>query len=71
VPPRRRSVVDFNFTLTRRTALEKFGVDEGASEELEKKASENCPKCGSKVEVHGKTLVCPRCGSEPFEPAGK
>lgn len=51
--------------------MEKFGVDEGTSDQLEKKASENCPKCGSKVAVHGRTLVCPKCGTEPFESPSK
>ena len=47
--------------------MEKYGVDEGADEHLEKRASEDCPKCGSKVAVHGRVLVCPKCGTAPFE----
>ena len=48
--------------------MEKFGVDEGADQEqLEKKANEGCPECGKKPEKHGKVLMCPTHGSEPFE----
>lgn len=49
--------------------MDKYGVDEGADQEsLEKRASQGCPKCGSqKVIRHGKTLICPNCGTEPFE----
>jgi len=46
--------------------MDKLGVDETGSEN-EKKASEGCPKCGSKVERHGNVLACPKCGTEPFE----
>lgn len=49
------------------TTMEKFGVDESADKDLEKQASEGCPKCGSKPQLHGKVLICPNCGSEPFE----
>ncbi len=48
--------------------MDKFGVDEQADEQsLEKQAGQECPRCGRKVERHGKVLVCPNCGSEPFE----
>lgn len=49
--------------------MDKFGVDEGSNQEdLEKKAAQGCPKCGSnKVQRHGKILICPNCGTEPFE----
>jgi DNA-directed RNA polymerase subunit RPC12/RpoP len=48
--------------------LEKFGVDESVNqEELEKKAAEGCPECGAKVERHGNVILCPNCGSAPFE----
>ena len=46
--------------------VEKYGVDEQQAEN-EKKASEGCPKCGTKVERHGNVLACPKCGTEPFE----
>jgi ribosomal protein S27AE len=46
--------------------VEKFGVDEGGSEN-EKLAAQGCPKCGSEVKRHGNILVCPQCGTEPFE----
>lgn len=50
-------------------SIEKYGVDESVknSEQLEKKAAQGCPECGSKVTVHGKVLMCPKCGTEPFE----
>ena len=52
----------------RRNILEKFGVDESVNqEELEKKAAEGCPECGAKVERHGNVILCPNCGSAPFE----
>lgn len=48
--------------------MEKYGVSESSNQEkLEKSAAEGCPQCGAKVTRHGSTLVCPRCGSEPFE----
>ena len=48
-------------------SIEKYGVDTEADEELEKKASQDCPKCGKKPVLHGNVLMCPNCGSEPFE----
>ena len=52
----------------RQHEMEKFGVDEGKNDEQqEKQAAGGCPKCGAKVERHGSTLVCPNCGTEPFE----
>jgi nucleoid DNA-binding protein/ribosomal protein S27AE len=48
------------------TKMEKYGVDESGSEQ-EKKAQAGCPNCGSKVEKHGNVLVCPKCGTAPFE----
>jgi nucleoid DNA-binding protein/ribosomal protein S27AE len=52
--------------------MEKHGVDEQVDQEkMEKMAAEGCPNCGSKLERHGKVLLCPKCGSEPFEnPSG-
>jgi predicted RNA-binding Zn-ribbon protein involved in translation (DUF1610 family) len=49
--------------------MDKFGVDEGIPQEnLEKQAAQGCPNCGRKdVIKHGATLICPSCGSEPFE----
>jgi hypothetical protein len=48
--------------------MSKFGVDEHTdSEALEKKAAQGCPKCGKKPQRHGKLLMCPDHGSEPFE----
>ena len=46
--------------------MEKYGVDETGTEQ-EKKAQAGCPNCGSKVEKHGNVLVCPNCGTSPFE----
>lgn len=48
--------------------MEKFGVDEGAEQDkMEKAAAQGCPDCGSKVERHGNVMICPKCGSKPFE----
>lgn len=49
--------------------MDKYGVSEEVDQEnLEKKASQGCPKCGrSDVKKHGTVLICPSCGSEPFE----
>ena len=49
--------------------MEKYGVDEKIDiKKMEKIASNGCPKCGSpKVFKHGDILICPNCGSAPFE----
>ena len=47
--------------------MEKYAVDESVDPGLEKQAAQGCPKCGGKVEQHGKVLMCPKCGTEPFE----
>jgi DNA-directed RNA polymerase subunit RPC12/RpoP len=48
--------------------MEKYGVDEHQNDEqLEKLAGAACPECGSKIEIHGSTAYCPRCGTAPFE----
>lgn len=50
--------------------IEKYGVDESSNQDpkkMEKAASEGCPKCGQKVQRHGNVILCPSCGSEPFE----
>ena len=49
--------------------MEKLGVEESGvdDEKLEKAASEGCPNCGAKVAQEGKILICPRCGTKPFE----
>jgi len=50
--------------------MEKYGVDERQEKDdakLEKQAAEGCPKCGGKLERHGRTIICQNCGSEPFE----
>jgi len=50
--------------------MDKYGVNEEVDQEaMEKAASEGCPKCGGKVQKHGNVMVCPRCGTEPFEKA--
>lgn len=52
--------------------MEKLGVDEQVDqEELEKQATDGCPACGAKPVVHGRILICPNCGSEPFEKESK
>lgn len=48
--------------------IEKFGVDEGTDQDaLEKAAAEGCPKCGARCSRQGNLLICPNCGTEPFE----
>ena len=52
--------------------MEKYGVDESVDQKkLEKQASEGCPNCGAKLAKHGNVLICPKCGSEPFEKESK
>lgn len=47
--------------------MDKYGVDE-TSKDMQKLATEGCPKCGSKeLTKHGSVVMCPKCGSEPFE----
>lgn len=48
--------------------MEKYGVDETVNQDvLVKAANEGCPACGSEVKKYGDILVCPKCGTEPFE----
>ena len=50
--------------------MEKYGVDETkglTSEEQEKRAAKGCPRCGKELIKHGAVVLCPDCGSEPFE----
>lgn len=50
--------------------MDKYGVDEGIQDALDKYASTGCPQCGTPADQlikHGSVLMCPRCGSEPFE----
>ena len=48
--------------------MDKYAVDETVDQNImEKAAAQGCPKCGAKCERHGNTMICPRCGSEPFE----
>ena len=51
-------------------AMEKYGVQ--TDDEKTKTASEGnapCPKCGSnKVDYSANVPVCPKCGTEPWEP---
>lgn len=50
--------------------LEKYGVDTSTGrddEQLEKLAAEGCPDCGSELVKHGSVVICPKCGSSPFE----
>lgn len=50
-------------------SMDKFGVNEGVDQEgLEKAASKGCPKCGREdLKVYGSVVICPSCGTEPFE----
>jgi nucleoid DNA-binding protein len=55
---------------TNEEGMSKFGVDENVDQEtLEKQAASGCPVdgCGRAPERHGRTLICPVHGSEPFE----
>jgi len=48
--------------------MDKFGVDESIDQKkMGKQASEGCPKCGATPKRLGQLLMCPNCGSEPFE----
>lgn len=48
--------------------MEKYGVDESKTQQdLEKRAASGCPDCGQKPIRHGNVLVCPKCGTSPFE----
>lgn len=49
--------------------LDKYAVEEEKDQDAMKRAFDKsaCPKCGRKVERHGDTLLCPNCGTEPFE----
>lgn len=48
--------------------MEKFGVDQSRDQStFEKAAAHGCPVCGASVSRHGEILICPRCGTEPFE----
>jgi tRNA(Ile2) C34 agmatinyltransferase TiaS len=53
------------------TEMEKYAVVETegtvSQETLEKQAMQGCPKCGGRVERHGRILSCANCGTEPFE----
>jgi hypothetical protein len=51
--------------------MDKYGVDESKNDKMKKFASGGCPKCGAKIERHGDVLMCPNCGTEPFEEAGE
>jgi len=48
--------------------MTKYGVDESETDDEKKASAETkCPDCGSEVEKHGQTKICPQCGSAPFE----
>lgn len=66
--PRLTRAIHERYNERTRPYMEKYGVDEEVEQEkLEKAAAEGCPKCGAKVARHGTILVCPNCGTEPFE----
>lgn len=44
--------------------MEKYGVD---TKRQTKVAAEGCPECAACPETHGQVVLCPVCGSEPFE----
>ncbi len=48
--------------------MEKYAVDESINgAQLEKQAAKGCPTCNSELTKHGSVLMCPNCGTEPFE----
>lgn len=48
--------------------MDKYAVDETVNQQaMEKAAAQGCPNCGAKCERHGNTLICPNCGTAPFE----
>lgn len=55
--------------------MEKYGVDEENNSVDETKTAQTaddlkCPTCGRKLKNVNKTggvLICPQCGSQPFE----
>lgn len=48
--------------------MDKLGVDEKLRGNDKLASTGECPECGAPVEIVGKrTLVCPNCGTEPFE----
>lgn len=51
--------------------MSKYGVDESLDtpDSLEKHSAKKgkCPKCGADCDMHGDVVICPNCGSEPFE----
>jgi len=49
--------------------MEKYGVSEKKDVTQNKTATDKkvCPVCGSPLRLHGEVLLCPRCGSKPFE----
>jgi len=53
----------------RNELMEKYAVDEGVEDDetLEKQAAQGCPACGAKPVRHGRRLMCPTHGTEPFE----
>lgn len=55
--------------------MEKYAVDQTQNEEaLSKVASSGCPGCGkpaNQLQKHGSVIICPKCGSAPFEARDK
>ena len=48
--------------------MDKYGVSEEAEDNVKKAAdTTKCPSCGASVEIHGKVVTCPNCGTKPFE----
>ena len=54
---------------TGKVKMEKYGVDESASAVKTANAptQQTCPNCGANVTAHGNVVLCPNCGSAPFE----
>lgn len=49
--------------------MEKYGVEEDKLEEKKASVENRCPDCGSILRDVNETgvLVCPKCGTKPFE----
>lgn len=46
--------------------MDKYGV---RTSQPKPEKDTKCPQCGGTAEQHGKVLICPTCGSAPFERA--
>jgi len=47
--------------------MDKYAVCEDHPAQQEKRAGAGCPACGTSLQKHGSVVICPNCGTEPFE----